>query len=125
MGAGASVGLSARRHGAGSRVLAAQRLALVGRRRGTHRAAWWWEIVEVPPPCWQFVSRGAHLGRRPGITVSRAYVDPDDWTERLSVPIVSKPLAVLSAALELEQARPGQGIALVDRVKTTSTIDSA
>lgn len=80
-------------------------------------AAWWWGVVEEPPSVWQFVSRGAHLGRQPGIRVSQSFVDPDDWIERLSVPIVSRPLAVLRAAVELERVRPGQGITLIDRAK--------
>lgn len=81
-------------------------------------AAWWWEMLAEPPGRWQF-STGQRftVPSRPGVGVIRAFVDPRDTTTRLGVHVVTKPLAVLRTAVELERRRPGDGITLIDRAK--------
>ena len=81
-------------------------------------AGWWWEMLGDPPGRWQF-STGQRftVPARPGLSVVRTFVDPRDTTTRLGVPVVTKPLAVLRSAVELERRRPGDGIALIDRAK--------
>lgn len=79
-------------------------------------AAWWWGVVSDPPERWTFAASHQH-GRRPGVRVVEAFVDPRDRTVRRDVPVVSTPWAVLRAAAVRERRSPGRGIALVDRAK--------
>jgi very-short-patch-repair endonuclease len=81
-------------------------------------AAWWWEMAPDPPVRWQF-STGQQftVAPRPGLSVSRAFLDPAEVTCRRGVRVVTRPLGVLQAAVELERVRIGSGIALIDRAK--------
>jgi Transcriptional regulator, AbiEi antitoxin len=89
-------------------------------------AAWWWEISPEPPSVWHFVTRdGVHRKSRPGVRLSRSFVDPFDQTSRHQVVVLSRPLAVLRAAAYLEKVHPGRGIALIDRAKQRRWVDLA
>jgi very-short-patch-repair endonuclease len=81
-------------------------------------AAWWWEMVPEPPSSWQFLT-GQRYALEPGagISVRRCFVDPNDAAMWRGVALVDRPLAALQTAVALEQERPGQGIALIDRAK--------
>lgn len=79
-------------------------------------AAWWWGYLLEPPARWTFSLDSARCPpRAPGLTVNRAFVDPDDRTDRLGITLVSRPWAVLQAAVTLEREGPGRGITLLDR----------
>jgi very-short-patch-repair endonuclease len=81
-------------------------------------AAWWWQMSPDPPSVWHFVTgNGVHRQNRPGVRLSRSFVDPFDQTTRQQVAVLSRPLAVLRAAAYLETVSPGRGIALIDRAK--------
>ena len=81
-------------------------------------AAWWWECLPEAPAHWSFsVTSTARPPRGPGLTVRRTFVDPVDRTARREIPVLTRPLAVLQAAVTLEANRVGQGIALIDRAK--------
>jgi very-short-patch-repair endonuclease len=81
-------------------------------------AAWWWEMAAAAPTLWRF-STGQRftVPSRPGLSISRAFVDPADVTRRRGVPVAARPLCVLQTAVELERERAGCGIALIDRAK--------
>jgi very-short-patch-repair endonuclease len=81
-------------------------------------AAWWWEMAAEPPAVWRFTTgQRFTVPPRPGLSISRAFLDPAEVTRRRGVPIVSRPLGVLQTAVELERGRTGSGIALIDRAK--------
>jgi very-short-patch-repair endonuclease len=89
-------------------------------------AAWWWEMSPDPPLVWHFVIQdGAHRRSRPGVRLSRSFVDPFDQTTRQDVAVLCRPLAVLRAAAYLERVNPGRGIALIDRAKQRRWIELA
>ena len=79
-----------------------------------------------PPSSWHFVIQdGAHRQSRPGVRLSRSFVDPFDQTTRQQVAVLSRPLAVLRAAAYLEKVTPGRGIALIDRAKQRNWVGLA
>lgn len=80
-------------------------------------AGWWWGLLDEPPTTWHFISPRSHPQRRPGIRTSRTFVDPADLTRHRSILTISRPLAVLRSASQLEQLQPGRGITLIDRTK--------
>ncbi len=81
-------------------------------------AAWWWEMLPDPPLRWQFImAHQAHPRSQADVQLSRAYVDAWDLGCRRGVAVISQPLAVLRAAVQLEKLQPGRGIALIDRSK--------
>jgi len=81
-------------------------------------AAWWWEMLPDPPPSWHFVTgTPSHKRGQVDVRLIRGYLDPYDLTLRLDVSVISRPLAVLRAAEQLEKLQPGRGIALIDRAK--------
>ena len=80
-------------------------------------AGWWWGLLDEPPTTWHFTSPRCHPQRQPGIRTSRTFVDPADLTRHRSVPTISKPLALLRSAAQLEQLQPGCGVTLIDRAK--------
>lgn len=79
-------------------------------------AAWWWEVLPEAPARWQFVV-SRHRPPTDDLRLVVGFVDPLEQTVRREVRVVSRPLAVLRAAAELEVGQPGRGIALVDRAK--------
>lgn len=88
-------------------------------------AAWWWEMVPHPPQRWEFLV--ANVTRRTvqsGVCVMRRWVDPVDVTKHRGVAVVTKPLAVLRAAITLEQGRRGHGVRLIDRTKQTKQVSA-
>ena len=81
-------------------------------------AAWWWECLPEAPARWTFAETPASwVPSATGVSVSRGYLDSRDCAVRWDVPLVTRPLAVLRAAAQLESAEPGQGITLLDRAK--------
>jgi very-short-patch-repair endonuclease len=81
-------------------------------------AAWWWDMLPDPPPFWHFVTGApGHKRGQVDVRLTRGYLDPYDLTFRLDVRVISRPLAVLRAAVQLEELQPGRGIALIDRAK--------
>jgi len=81
-------------------------------------AAWWWEMLPDPPPSWHFVTgTSGHKRGQLDVRLTRGYLDPYDRTLRLDITVISRPLAVLRAAEQLEKLQPGRGIALIDRSK--------
>ncbi|MFL6026480.1 MAG: endonuclease domain-containing protein [Friedmanniella sp.] len=85
-------------------------------------AGWWWDLTPQPPTCWTFLLPRAHRKPRPGVRTSDAYLDPYDRETRRGLGVVSRPLALLRTASELEGTRPGAGVALVDRAKQQRTV---
>lgn len=86
-------------------------------------AGWWWGLLDEPPTTWHFSSRRSHPQRQPGVRTSRSFVDPADLTRHRSVPTISRPLAVLRSAAELERLHAGQGVTLIDRAKQRRLVD--
>lgn len=81
-------------------------------------AGFWWDIVDTPPARWEFLIRGvAHLTPHHRVRVRRCFVDDRDVTSRRGLAVISRPLAVLRTAVEMERERRGAGITLIDRVK--------
>lgn len=86
-------------------------------------AAWWWKLVEDPPQRWEFqVTNETRRSLQAGVCVLRRWVDPDDVRTHRGVSVVSKPLAVLRAAVTLERGRRGHGVRLLDRSKQTNAM---
>ncbi len=86
-------------------------------------AGWWWELLDEPPATWEFTSRRSHPDRRLGVRTTRTFVDPSDLTRHRSLPTISRPLATLRSAIQLERLQPGRGITLIDRVKQRRLVD--
>src|SRR3712207_1941840 len=80
-------------------------------------AGWWWELTPEAPTCWTFVLPAAHRRPRPGVRTVDCYLDPGDRWSRRGLAVVSRPLALLRTAVELEAERPGAGVVLIDRAK--------
>ena len=81
-------------------------------------AAWWWAMAAEPPGVWRFSTGQRYtVPPRPGLAVSRAFLDPAEVTAHRGVPVVSRALGVLQTAVELERRRSGSGIAMIDRAK--------
>jgi very-short-patch-repair endonuclease len=75
-------------------------------------AAWWHGMAERPPVTVAVtVPRQRHPRARPGITVCRRDLAPEDVLERRGVAVTARPLTVLEAAVELG----GGGGLLLDR----------
>jgi len=85
-------------------------------------AAWWWELSVEPPECWTFVLPTTHRQPRPGVHTSDSYLDPRDRAWRRGLAVVSRPLALMRAAVELERERPGAGVVLIDRAKQRQAV---
>ncbi|BAK33225.1 hypothetical protein MLP_02110 [Microlunatus phosphovorus NM-1] len=86
-------------------------------------AAWWWELEADPPQRWEFqVTNATRRTIQDGVQVLRRWIDPADVTTYRGVPIVSKPLATLRAAVTLERGRRGHGVRLIDRSKQTKAV---
>jgi very-short-patch-repair endonuclease len=86
-------------------------------------AAWWWELWTEPPQRWEFqVTNETRRTVQDGVRVLRRWVDPGDVTMHRGVSVVSKPLAVLRAAVTLERARRGHGVRLIDRCKQVKAV---
>jgi very-short-patch-repair endonuclease len=89
-------------------------------------AAWWWEVWADPPQRWEFqVTNEARRTIQEGVRVLRRWVDPADVTTYRGVSVVSKPLAVLRAAVTLERARRGHGVGLIDRCKQIKAVSES
>lgn len=89
-------------------------------------AAWWWEMVASPPLRWEFqVDNVTRRSQQAGVCVLRRWVDPDDVTCHRNLMVLSRPLAVLRAAVTLEHARRGHGARLIDRSKQLKTVTEA
>ena len=86
-------------------------------------AAWWWELWTDPPQRWEFqVTNETRRTVQDGVRVLRRWVDPGDVTMHRGVSVVSKPLAVLRAAVTLERGRRGHGVRLIDRCKQVKAV---
>jgi very-short-patch-repair endonuclease len=86
-------------------------------------AAWWWELWTEPPQRWEFqVTNETRRTVQDGVRVLRRWVDPGDVTMHRGVSVVSKPLAVLRAAVTLERGRRGHGVRLIDRCKQVKAV---
>lgn len=81
-------------------------------------AAWWWQVTPDPPMKWEFLISGTS-GRvcQTRVRLQRRWVDPTDVTVHRGVLVVTRPLAVLRAAVALEVGRRGHGVRLIDRAK--------
>lgn len=79
-------------------------------------AAWWWGLVENPPQTWCFAT---NLHRKPhaGVRLLDVGVAAEDRCQHRGVPVLSRPLALLRAAVIAEQREKGRGITLIDRAK--------
>ena len=89
-------------------------------------AAWWWEIIADPPQRWEFqVTNVTRRSQQAGVCVLRRWVDPGDVTCHRNLTVLSKPLAVLRAAVTLEHGRRGHGARLIDRSKQLKTVTEA
>jgi hypothetical protein len=83
-------------------------------------------MTHEPPTVWAFATgQRFALASRPGVEVTRCFVDRRDSTSRFGVPVLTRPLAVLTAAVTLEQQRAGAGIALIDRAKQRRWVTQA
>lgn len=89
-------------------------------------AAWWWEILADPPQRWEFqVANVTRRSQQSGVCVLRRWVDPGDVTRHRNLTVLSKPLAVLRAAVAIEHERRGRGARLIDRSKQLKTVTEA
>jgi very-short-patch-repair endonuclease len=88
---------------------------------GDEGAAWWWGVLPDPPPRWTFVGHSRHRSHADVRVVDAFVHNQDRWRHR-GLPVLSPPWSVLRAAAALEKARPGSGIALVDRAKQSRTL---
>lgn len=88
-------------------------------------AAWWWEMLPDPPRRWEFqMANVTRRSQQAGVCVLRRWVHPGDVTMHRGVAVVSKPLAVLRAAVTLERGRRGHGVRLIDRSKQTKQVSA-
>ncbi|HEU5487135.1 MAG TPA: DUF559 domain-containing protein [Microlunatus sp.] len=86
-------------------------------------AAWWWHLLDDPPVRWEFqVANVTRRTQQNGVCVLRRWVDPFDVTTHRGVAVVTKPLAVLRAAVTLERGRRGHGVRLIDRTKQVRAV---
>lgn len=89
-------------------------------------AAWWWQLTADPPQRWEFqVTNDTRRSVQDGIRVLRRWVDPGDVTTHRGVSVVSRPMAVLRAAVSLERGRRGHGVRLIDRSKQIDAVTAA
>lgn len=87
-------------------------------------AVWWWGVLPEPPPRWSFIG-STRCRSTPQVRVTRAFVDPRDRWRHRTLPVLSRPWAVLRAAAGLEARRAGSGIALIDRAKQQRAVRQA
>jgi very-short-patch-repair endonuclease len=88
-------------------------------------SAWWWQLAPDPPMKWEFLITGtAGRMQQSRVRLLRRWVDPVDVTVHRGIRVVAMPLAVLRAAVALEQGRRGHGIRLIDRTKQTGAVTS-
>ncbi len=84
---------------------------LVGR-----SAARWWGLPADAPPRIQFDGpRRVCTPGTPDLDLRRTFLDPRYVTVRDGVRVISKPLAAIRAAAEMEADRVGSGLAFLDR----------
>jgi len=78
-------------------------------------AAWWWGMLREPPEPLDFSGPKRASAPPRGSRLHRVYVDPLDRTVHRDAAVLTKPMAGLRAAADLERTRPGAGLTFIDR----------
>lgn len=78
-------------------------------------AAWWWGLIAQPPNTLDFSGPRRKLAAPLGTRTHQVYVDTVDRTSYRGIAVLTKPMAALRAAADLEKKRRGAGLTLIDR----------